>query len=179
MVGGITESMNPKQNPFFPETCILGSCQPQLADCAHRSLLICLVNKVLLRHIYVHSLTHWGHGSLQQQSRAVVIETVWSTQPKIFPIWSFVESLPTCGLEMQSVASGMKMEMIKGTQIHGLRGQSYQRKKGRTRDLREGALTGDGIQARQARQPYLLACSGSSRRFSGMMGVSKGLGGSR
>jgi hypothetical protein len=75
-----------------------------------------------------------------------VIETVWSAQPEVFPIWSFVESLPTRGLEMQSVNSGMKMEIIKGAEIHGLRGLSYQRKGGGTKDLCKGALTGDGKQ---------------------------------
>lgn len=52
-----------------------------------------------------------------------MIETVWSAQPKIFPVGPFVERLPTCGLEKQGDDSGMRMEIMKRAQTHGLRRQ--------------------------------------------------------
>lgn len=59
-----------------------------------------------------------------------MIKTVWPVKPKIFAIWTFVESLLTCGLERQGGDLGMKTEMMKGVQRHGLRGEGYQREGG-------------------------------------------------
>lgn len=55
------------------------------------------INQVLLEPSRVRSSVVCGYIYTPWQSPVVAAETVWSTKPKIVPIWPFTESLPAPG----------------------------------------------------------------------------------
>lgn len=81
------------------------------------------------------------------------METVWPAKPKVFAIWAFVGSLPTCGLDRQGDDSGVRTQLTEG-QRHGLGGESYQWEGGASPEKRRSEERGsDRRGAGQAAEP--------------------------
>lgn len=80
------------------------------------------------------------------------METVWPAKPKVFAIWAFVGSLPTCGLDTQGDDSGVRTQLTEG-QRHGLGGESYQWEGGASPEKRRSEERGSDMRQQVRSMP--------------------------